>query len=382
LGLDSKLALNKKYLQINRDFDRKKERMKILLVEDDSFSANALAEILKAHRYTTDIAADAETALDLATAFEYDLVLLDILLPKLDGISLCEQLRQQQNAIPILFLSVKDSKSDIVKGLNAGGDDYIVKPYDVSELIARMQSLLRRGNLPISMVLTWGDLCLNPVTGEVTYSDRKVPFSAKEYSLLELFLKNPQRLFSRSAIIDSVWSLDETPIEKTVTTHIKDIRQKLKAAGCDANVIETVYGLGYRLHSAPKVEREDTQVQEQQIQRQREQALESVAKVIDRFRDSFTEQIASLEKALYELQKSNAVTSSLRREAQREAHKLAGSLKIFGYPKGSQIAREIEHLLLDEKTLGEKEVLQLDKLIYRLKKDLKKLPTPPATEDN
>jgi DNA-binding response OmpR family regulator/HPt (histidine-containing phosphotransfer) domain-containing protein len=368
----------------NRYLNLGKERVKILLVEDDSFSATALAEILKAHRYTTDIAEDAETALDLATAFEYDLVLLDILLPKLDGISLCQQLRQQQNAIPILFLSVKDSKSDIVKGLNAGGDDYIVKPYDVSELIARMQSLLRRGNLPISTVLTWGDLCLNPVTGEITYGDRKVPLSAKEYSLLELFLKNPQRLFSRSAIIDRVWALDETPIEKTVTTHIKDIRQKLKAAGCDANVIETVYGLGYRLHSAPKVEPEDTQAQEQrQIQdRQREQNLESIVKVIERFRDSFTEQIVVLEKALCQLKKSSAVTASLRREAQREAHKLAGSLKIFGYPKGSQIAREIEHLLLEDKILGEKEALQFDKLIYRLRKDLKNFPTPLAVEDN
>jgi DNA-binding response OmpR family regulator/HPt (histidine-containing phosphotransfer) domain-containing protein len=353
--------------------------VKILLVEDDRFSATALAEILKAHRYTTDIAADAETALDLATAFEYDLVLLDILLPKLDGISLCQQLRQQKNAIPILFLSVKNSKSDIVKGLNAGGDDYIVKPYDISELIARMQSLLRRGNLPISTVLMWGALCLNPVTGDVTYGDRKVPLSAKEYSLLELFLKNPQRLFSRSAIIDRVWSLDDTPIEKTVTTHIKDIRQKLKAAGCDANVIETVYGLGYRLNSAPKVESEDIQAQEQ---RQREKDLESIAKVIDRFRDSFSEQILVLEKTLCELQKSNAVTASLRLEAQREAHKLAGSLKIFGYPKGSQIAREIEHLLLEDKQLGEKEALQFDKLIYRLRKALKKLPTPPAGEDN
>ncbi|NJO93311.1 MAG: response regulator transcription factor [Hydrococcus sp. RM1_1_31] len=157
----------------------------------------------------------------MTTSFEYDLILLDIIIPKLDGISLCQHLRQQKYSTPILLLTAKFRKADIVRGLEAGADDYVIKPFDPSELIARIHSLLRRGSSPIASILTWGNLALNPISGDVTYKDRKVFFSPTEYHLLELFLRNPQRLFSRSAIIDRLWTFNDPPTEKAITTHIK-----------------------------------------------------------------------------------------------------------------------------------------------------------------
>lgn len=198
--------------------------VKILLVEDNELASSALSEALIAHHYTIDVAIDGQTALNLATAFEYDLILLDWLIPELDGISLCRQLRSQGCKKPILLLTAKDSYTDITTGLDAGADDYVVKPYNLSELMARIRALLRRGNSSVTPVLSWGELCLNPVSGEVTCGEQLLSLTPKEYSLLELFLRNPQRVFSRSVIIDRLWSLDDSPNESAVTYHIKELR--------------------------------------------------------------------------------------------------------------------------------------------------------------
>lgn len=342
--------------------------MKVLLVEDDLPTAIALTKILSDYRLTVELASDGETALDLATSFEYDLILLDIVIPKLDGISLCQRLRQQKYSTPILLLSAKFRKADIVRGLEAGADDYVIKPFDPSELIARIHSLLRRGSFPIASILTWGNLALNPISGDVTYKDRKVFFSPTEYHLLELFLRNPQRLFSRSAIIDRLWTFNDPPTEKAITTHIKDIRKKLRKAGCTEEAIETVYGLGYRLMPSSAV-REDKEIGKK--------SLASLNKVLDRFKETFIEQIATLEEVKDNLLK-NELTASLRQKAEKEAHKLAGSLGTFGYPEGSKLARAIEHLLMEPKVLGKQETIQLDRLIANLKTELQKPPLPPT----
>ncbi|HEY9660438.1 MAG TPA: response regulator transcription factor, partial [Allocoleopsis sp.] len=205
--------------------------MKILLVEDDEPTATVLASVLMDDRHMINIATDGQMGLMLAETYDYDLILLDVLIPKLDGITICRKLRSQGLQMPILLLTAQDSQMDKVAGLDAGADDYVVKPFDLAELRARIRALLRRGTTPITSVLTWEHLCLDPNANEVTYNQKPVALTPKEYGILELFLRYPQRVFSRSLIIDRLWSMDNSPAESAVTTHIKDLRQKLKASG-------------------------------------------------------------------------------------------------------------------------------------------------------
>ena len=221
--------------------------MKLLLVEDDWEISELLAEALTDQHYTVDIASDGQAGWDFVKAFDYDLILLDWMLPKLDGISLCRQLRAQDYQMPILMLTAKDSSTAQVQGLDAGADDYVVKPYRLDELLARIRALLRRGNSNLPPILKWDDLLLDPNTCKVSYNDKTLKITPKEYRLLELFLRNGNRVLSRSAILENLWSFDEPPDEDAVKAHIKRLRQKLKRAGAPNDFIETVYGLGYRL---------------------------------------------------------------------------------------------------------------------------------------
>ncbi len=228
--------------------------MKILLVEDDTFMSAALAKMLAANHYTIALAADGQTGLEQAIAVEYDLILLDLQIPKLDGINLCRQLRAQGYHKPILLLTAKDSNADIVAGLDAGADDYVIKPYAPEALLARIRALLRRSGESASppSTLTWGELCLDLTSGKVTLGEQVIPLTATEYNLLELFLHNPNRIFSRSAILDQLWGFDDAPSERAIVTHVKDIRKKLKAGGLTEDILETIYGMGYRLKPHPK----------------------------------------------------------------------------------------------------------------------------------
>lgn len=221
--------------------------VKILLVEDDERISEALAEALTEQYYTVDTAADGQAGWDMVEAYSYDLLLLDIMLPKLDGISLCQRLRRHKYNLPILLLTARDTSTDKIVGLDAGADDYVVKPFDLQELLARIRALLRRGSSTLPPILEWGKLCLNPNNCEVTYGGKILNLTPKEYALLELFLRNSQRIFSRSVILEQLWSSEELPSEDTVKAHIRGIRQKLLAAGAAADLIETVYGIGYRL---------------------------------------------------------------------------------------------------------------------------------------
>lgn len=205
--------------------------MKILLVDDDELLGNALSKALIGDRYLVDLATDGQLGLEMAQSYEYDLILLDILLPGIDGISLCRQLRAGGYQNPILLLTAKDSNTDKIAGLDAGADDYMTKPVDLPELLARVRALLRRRGRSFSPVLSWGELQLHPETAEVRYRDHLLALTPKEFRLLEMFLQHPQRVFSRSSILDRLWTLDEFPTESTVTTHIKDLRQRLRLAG-------------------------------------------------------------------------------------------------------------------------------------------------------
>lgn len=221
--------------------------MRILIVEDDERIAESLVEALSDQHYVVDVANDGQQGWEFIETLTYDLILLDVMLPKIDGISLCQQVRSRGYRMPILLLTARDTTIDKVAGLDAGADDYVVKPYKLQELMARIRALLRRGGLDSPPIMQWGSLRLDSSTCEVTYGKQPVNITPKEYRLLELFLRRGCRVFSRSAILENLWSFEEPPGEDTVKTHIKRLRQKLKVVGAPDDFIETVYGLGYRL---------------------------------------------------------------------------------------------------------------------------------------
>jgi DNA-binding response OmpR family regulator len=221
--------------------------MRILLVEDDQRIAIALMETLRDRQYQVDLGEDGESGWEFLQAFNYELILLDITLPKLNGIQLCQRLRKAGIQTPVLMLTARDSSSDKVLGLDAGADDYVVKPFDLAELTARIRALLRRGTTVLPTVLEWGDLRLNPSSYEVNYGENLLHLTPKEYQLLELFIRKNKMVLSRSLILDHLWSFEDPPGEETVKVHIKDLRKKLRIAGAPPDFIETVYGVGYRL---------------------------------------------------------------------------------------------------------------------------------------
>ncbi|MHC0062006.1 response regulator transcription factor [Nostoc sp. UIC 10890] len=230
--------------------------MRILVVEDDVQLAEMLMEALTDRQYVVDVAQDGEQAWDSIKVLEYDLVVLDITLPKLDGVSFCQRLRSpigersmsRNRTIPVLMLTARDTLGDKITGLDAGADDYMVKPFEMSELMARVRALLRRNNATTSFLdFGWGNLRLNPSTYEVTYAGQSLHLTPKEFALLELMVSSGRRVLSRAGIIERIWSLDDPPSEETVKSHIKSLRYKLKDAGAADDFIETVHGLGYRL---------------------------------------------------------------------------------------------------------------------------------------
>lgn len=348
--------------------------MKILLVEDDVPTATILSEVLTAEHYIVELATDGQNGLTLATLSNFDLILLDLLIPKLDGINLCRQLRAQGIQKPILLLTAKDQSADVVKGLDAGADDYVTKPYDISELLARIRALLRRGTTQLTpSLLSWENLCVNTISAEVTYEGQPISLSPKEYSLLGLFLRNPQRVFSRSDIIDRLWSLDATPTEGAVTNLIKDLRHKLKTVGMSTELLETVYGLGYRLKTPPQSQ------DSAQTQAKRQKAIAAINKTIERYKDTFAQRLTLLERAEQALQ-TGQLPPQLQQQASKEAHKLAGTLGSFGYETGSKLAQAIEHLLICEKNLTSKDAVQLSLLVDQLRQVISQPPTPLTVE--
>jgi len=233
--------------------------MRILVVEDDRQLADMLNEALTNRQYVVDVAHDGQAAWDWFEALSYDLILLDITLPKLNGIQFCQQLRNRNATIPVLMLTARDTIADKILGLDAGADDYLVKPFDLDELMARIRALLRRGSIVSRSTLSWGPLQLNPSTYEVTYDQIAINLTPKEHALLELLLLNGRRVLSRPGILERLWTLDESPTEEAVKFHIKTLRHKLRQVGAPEDFIETVHGLGYRLKQIQSTEQPESQ---------------------------------------------------------------------------------------------------------------------------
>lgn len=221
--------------------------MKILIVEDDKRIATPLARDLRHQHHSVDIARDGLEGWDYAQAANYELILLDLMLPRLDGVELCKKLRTAGCQANILMLTARDTTSDKVVGLDAGADDYLIKPFKLKELSARIRALQRRGRELVSSVLQYGDLQLDPASQRVSYAKTDLALTRKEYLILEHFLRHPGQVLSRSALLDKLWEFDQASGEGTIKTHLTNLRSKLKAAGSPKDFIETVYGMGYRL---------------------------------------------------------------------------------------------------------------------------------------
>ncbi|RAM48749.1 MAG: transcriptional regulator [Hapalosiphonaceae cyanobacterium JJU2] len=348
--------------------------MRILLVEDDDSLAQAVAAVLSKQNYVVDIAGDGEAGWELVSVCSHDLILLDIILPKLDGISLCRQLRQEGYQMPILLLTAKDTRTDKVMGLDAGADDYVVKPFDFQELSARIRALGRRGNSFLPPILEWGSLRLDPSSCEVNYADKALHITAKEFSILELFLRNNQRTFSRSAIVDHLWAADvDPPEDDTIKSHIKSLRQKLKAAGAPYDFIKTVYGLGYRLK--PNAEKPKSQVSKKDsIPTQQKIFSAAFAKAREDFQAKVGSRIAVLEQASNAL-KEGKLNSQLQQNAEQEAHKLAGSLGSFGFDRGSLLAEKIEIIFQSQTPINQVQFQNLWELVKELQRELEQTRT-------
>ncbi|MEH2176510.1 response regulator [Nostoc sp.] len=355
--------------------------MKILVVEDDELNAYSLTTILINQNYAVEVATDGDTAWNFIQTYDYDLILLDVVLPKLDGISLCRQIRSSGLQMPILLLTGCDSSHEKAIGLDAGADDYVVKPFDAEELIARVRALLRRKGVTSQPVLEYGGLRLDPSSCEAMYAGKLLPLTPKEYALLELFLRNTRRVFSCGMILEHLWCYEDTPQEEAVRTHIKGLRHKLKAVGAPSDLVETVYGIGYRLK--PRAEEEKgrgAEVQRSRGELEREkslvpnlksqqQTLMAVAEIWQRFQGRVDEQVRVLEEAIATLNQ-NSLNFDLRSLAAKEAHTLAGSLGTFGLPLGSKLARNIELLLSSRQTLSQSEISNLESWVKLLRREI------------
>jgi two-component system, OmpR family, response regulator QseB len=221
--------------------------MRILIVEDDNRIAKPLAEDLKHQHHAVDIARDGIEGWEYVQAGNYDLILLDLMLPRLDGITLCQRLRDSRCNAFIVMLTARDTKSDKIIGLDAGADDYLVKPFELEELAARIRALSRRSPETRQAILIHNDLQFDPTNCNFIYAGKPLSLTPKEYMILECFLRNPTQVLTRSVILDKLWEFDKLSGEETVKTHITNLRKKLRAAGSSDDFIETVYGVGYRL---------------------------------------------------------------------------------------------------------------------------------------
>ena len=224
--------------------------MRLLLVEDDPKIASFILKGLKAEGYAVDHAPDGQEGLHLAVTEPYDAAIIDVMLPKLDGLSVIERMRKDKVNTPVIILSAKGSVDDRVKGLQVGGDDYLPKPFAFSELLARVQALIRRGSgLSEPTRLTVGDLTMNLLNREVTRGGEKIELQRLEFSLLEYLMRSAGRVVSKTMIMEHVWDYNFDPQTNVVESRICRLRYKIDR-GFDKKLIQTVRGVGYALKAA------------------------------------------------------------------------------------------------------------------------------------
>ncbi len=220
--------------------------MRVLVVDDDARMAGAIRRGLQYEGLVVDVAAGGEEALRVAGTTEYDVVVLDVLMPGLDGFETCRRLRDRGRWMPVLMLTARDSVEDRVHGLDGGADDYLTKPFSLAELTARLRALVRRGPVERPSVVKVGDLRLDPATRDVRRGDVAISLSAKEFTLLEAFMRRPGHVLSRAQLLEAAWDLGYEQRSNIVEVYIRGLREKLDRP-FGVRSIETVRGAGYRL---------------------------------------------------------------------------------------------------------------------------------------
>jgi len=220
--------------------------MRILVVEDDKKVASFVEQGLREDGYSVDVAHDGVDGALKAHVHDYDLVILDVMLPGKTGYEILGDLRRSENAVPILLLTARDAAEDVVRGLDAGADDYLTKPFSFEVLLARVRALIRRGGAQRMETLRYADVELDRIQHAANRAGRDLKLTAKEFQLLEYFLLHPEEAVRRTHLLEKVWDLHFDPMSNLVDVHVAKLRQKLRADGGDP-LIHTVRGVGYRL---------------------------------------------------------------------------------------------------------------------------------------
>lgn len=381
--------------------------MRILIVEDDDVLAQTLCQHLLSQHYVIDVAEDGLAGWEYIQSITYDLILLDIDLPHLNGIELCKRLRTHQHKEPVLLLTARSKIENKVQGLDAGADDYLAKPYSLDELLARMRALLRRQDSGSGHpLIRWGPLCLDPKLCKLMVDEQSLALSPKEYQLMELFLRHPQQVLNSDQILDRIWGFDDIPGKDTVRTHVRRLRKKLKPVGAD-HWIETVYGLGYRLKAlsedqqkhkkdaqeirpgSPEPIREDRIIATPPLStlaqtgtscstnatvdlgrgrdsEHSERARQMSQSLWPKFRPKAIDRLLIIETAIAAFEQHSLDSEILRQKGERAAHKLIGTLGMFGMSEGSVLAQQIEELLQQNCTAPSQNSILQDSLIVQL----------------
>jgi two-component system copper resistance phosphate regulon response regulator CusR len=220
--------------------------MRLLVIEDDQRIANLLRQGLEEEGYQVVVASDGRSGLDLGRTEQFDMIILDLMLPQLDGNEVARSLREEGNRTPILMLTARDSNQDIIRGLNLGADDYITKPFSLDVFLARVRAVSRRGPIPTPAILRVGDLDVDPAAHVVSRAGRAIPLTPREFTLLELLARSSPRVVTRQAILEGVWGYHSEVSANNVEAFVSALRSKIDTAG-GLKLIHTIRGVGYCL---------------------------------------------------------------------------------------------------------------------------------------
>jgi DNA-binding response OmpR family regulator/HPt (histidine-containing phosphotransfer) domain-containing protein len=348
--------------------------MKLLIVNNDQASAGQLSKTLSKHYCVIDVAADGQTALAMIQQWDYDAVLLNFKSPGQDSIHFCRQMRQQGCNIPVLMLIPHADTNAAVTSLEAGADDCVPESTETRLLLARLKALRRRQTQEFSnSLLSWGPLKLDMNQFRVSYHDDPIYLSSREYRLLELFLQNPKRVFTRDAILDRLWPIDDPPSTATVTNLVKDLRRKLKDVGVVGQPIRTVHGIGYQLSPPPLTIEEPAIFIKDETCRAESQPFVDHP-LVQAFQQQLQEYLTRISDLALALQR-DALTLELQQQVRAVAHTFAVMLDSLGYSQASNTLRTIDYCLASSLPFPSAKTKHLQELLCQLQQHLAQPPS-------